>query len=154
MSNIKPWGIHWHASLDILQYDVTRPTSARSVTKRSILASIARIFDPLGLSGPIIVTGKILLQRLWILKLDWDETVPLEIETRRRTYEAQLSLLNTLKIPRRVVASSQANIIELHGFCDASLDAYGAAIYIKSIYQIIMAMERRVYCVQDRVLLQ
>ncbi|CAL1671962.1 unnamed protein product [Lasius platythorax] len=146
----KTLGLHWHASLDLLQYDVTRTTSARSVTKISILANIARIFYPLGLLGPIIVTGRILLQRLWILKLDWDETVPLEIETRWRTYEAQLSLLNTLKILRRVVASSQTNVIELHGFCDASLDAYGAAIYIKSIDHKGHG-EARLLCARSRV---
>lgn len=44
--------LHWHAFFDLLQYDVIRPTSAKSVTKKSILASIARIFDPLG-SKPI-----------------------------------------------------------------------------------------------------
>lgn len=55
-----------------------------------------------------------------------------------------------MKIPRRVVASSQTNVIELHGFCDASLDAYGAAIYIKSINHKGHG-EARLLCARSRV---
>lgn len=76
--------------------------------------------------------------------------MPLEIETKWHSYEAQLNLLNTLKIPRRVVASSKANIIELHDFYDASLDAYGAAIYIKSIDHNGHG-EARLLCARSRV---
>ncbi|KAJ8914709.1 hypothetical protein NQ315_017418, partial [Exocentrus adspersus] len=35
---------------------------------------IAKIFDPLGLLGPIILYAKKIMQQLWVLKLDWDES--------------------------------------------------------------------------------
>jgi len=50
--------------------------------KRSILSRITLIFNPLGLIGPITVTAKIIIQDLWRLKLDWDESIPLELNTK------------------------------------------------------------------------
>ena len=45
-------------------------------TKRSILKSSAKIFDPLGLLSPFVVGIKILFQTLCKSSVDWD--VPLE----------------------------------------------------------------------------
>jgi len=42
-------------------------------TKRSVVSQIARIYDPLGMIGIVINTSKILLQKLWLLKIDWHE---------------------------------------------------------------------------------
>ncbi|GFS71191.1 uncharacterized protein TNCV_5049751 [Trichonephila clavipes] len=50
-----------------------RPTS---FTKRMVLSTIARIFDPLGLLGPIITWAKIFMQRLWLLELGWSDELP------------------------------------------------------------------------------
>lgn len=61
--------------------------------------------------------------------VDWDEIVLLEVQTKWRIYEVQLGLLNMLRIPRKVIAHSSLCTIEIHGFCDASMDVYGAAIY-------------------------
>ncbi|XP_072402519.1 uncharacterized protein [Diabrotica undecimpunctata] len=63
------------------------------------------------------------MQLLWLEKLDWDEGVPLHI---------QLHKLNKLQIQRNVVLPNSV-LIEMHGFCDASEVAYGAAIYIRSV---------------------
>jgi len=125
-------GLQWHSVNDTLQYQVKQSTPSNTVTKRTILSSVARIFDPLGLLGPVIIVAKILIQKLWLLKLDWDETVPVEIETRWRNYEAQLALLITLRIPRKVIMQSSPHTVEMHGFCDASMDAYGAVVYIRT----------------------
>ncbi|XP_036140825.1 uncharacterized protein LOC118644954 [Monomorium pharaonis] len=124
-------GLQWHSNNDMLHYEVKEQFS-KSVTKRIILANIARLFDPLGLLGPIIVTAKILIQRLWQLKIEWDEAVPLDIQTKWRSYEAQLPALNGFSIPRKVVGSAQPRSVELHGFCDASTEAYGACVYVKT----------------------
>ena len=47
--------------------------TAKPPTKRSILSSISRTFDPLGWISPVTVITTILIQDLWILKIDWDE---------------------------------------------------------------------------------
>ncbi|KAJ8966512.1 hypothetical protein NQ317_010498 [Molorchus minor] len=46
------------------------------LTKRQVLSCIARMFDPLGLIGPIVVSAKILMQKIWCSKINWDERLP------------------------------------------------------------------------------
>lgn len=67
--------VEWNRAKNMFQYSIKIESSA-SHTKRSILASIARIFDPLGLLTPVLITAKILMQSLWKLKIDWDESLP------------------------------------------------------------------------------
>jgi len=106
-------GLRWHSGDDMLQYQVKRNDPAKTITKRVILSSIARIFDPLGLLGPIVVTAKIIMQHLWQLKIGWDESVPLDIQTKWLAYESQLSALNGFKIPTRVIEGVQPLPLEL-----------------------------------------
>ncbi|GFV09481.1 transposable element Tcb2 transposase [Trichonephila clavipes] len=42
-------------------------------TERSVLLIIARLFDPLGLLGPVITRAKLFMQQLWTLQIDWSE---------------------------------------------------------------------------------
>lgn len=104
----------------------TRPT------KRVILSEIAAIFDPLGLISPVKICFKILMQKLWQVRVDWDATLPIEIEDEWRKCRANLIHLNSLKITRSlVVGNSDIADIQLHGFADASLAAYGACLYFR-----------------------
>ncbi|XP_048514740.1 uncharacterized protein LOC105689042 [Athalia rosae] len=96
-----------------------------------MFSEIARIFDPLGLLQPIIVTAKLLIQELWRTNPNWDESVPQAIQTEWHRYATQLPSLNEVSFDRKVIMHAHATI-QLHGFCDASLKAYGACIYIRS----------------------
>ncbi|KAL7724362.1 hypothetical protein ACLKA6_005826 [Drosophila palustris] len=49
-------------------------------TKRIILSTIARLFDPMGWLSPIVITAKMLMQVLWKTKLKWDDHVPTEVQ--------------------------------------------------------------------------
>nr|CAI5831914.1 unnamed protein product [Callosobruchus analis] len=125
-------GINWRAQNDMLNFHVDeRSISNRTVTKRTILATISSIFDPLGLAQPVIITAKILLQGLWQAKVGWDETPAADIVRSWNQYRQQLPCLNLITQPRQVTVKNP-NTIELHGFCDSSERAYGACIYIKS----------------------
>ena len=44
------------------------------------ISDIARTFDILGWISPAIVSMKILFQRLWELKLGWDDEIPEELQ--------------------------------------------------------------------------
>ena len=72
------------------------------------------------------------MQKLWQLKLSWDESVPLEVHSKWMTYQCQLQQLTDLKITRRITEFTEYDTIQLHGFCDASQSAYGACIYIRT----------------------
>ncbi|XP_067208447.1 uncharacterized protein [Linepithema humile] len=42
-------------------------------TKRTILSTIAKLFDPLGWVTPVILKAKVFMQNLWKYKVGWDE---------------------------------------------------------------------------------
>ncbi|XP_050599186.1 uncharacterized protein LOC126926913 [Bombus affinis] len=129
---LKTLGIYWDSQDDTILYSVEPTATITRVTKRSMSSVIARIYDPLGLLAPVIVRAKILLQRVWALKLDWDESLPSELHTEWDRYYTQLPLLSDIRFPRKTVVKA-ATQIELHGFCDASEKAYGACIYLRSL---------------------
>ncbi|GFS52740.1 uncharacterized protein TNCV_2995431 [Trichonephila clavipes] len=64
----KALGLLWKPHLDSFAFKISPMTSNCDnliVTKKSVISTIARIFDPLGLIGPVITRAKILLQSLW-----------------------------------------------------------------------------------------
>ncbi|XP_045474900.1 uncharacterized protein LOC123680828 [Harmonia axyridis] len=125
-------GLLWN-SRDIL-YFTTRviPTNNR-VTKRIILSSISKTFDPLGLVGPCIIKAKLIMQKLWKLNLSWDESVPNDVHTEWLRFQNKFEWINKVKMPRQVI-SATAKRIQIHGYCDASEQAYGACIYARSTH--------------------
>ncbi|XP_051171916.1 uncharacterized protein LOC127288483 [Leptopilina boulardi] len=124
-------GIKWATLQDVLKYKVINYDESK-LTKRKILSNIAKIYDPIGLLGPIIVTTKLLMQCLWKAEIGWDESVPIDIHTRWHNIKSQLNLLNSVEFNRKVIVKNAIQT-EIHGFCDASERAYGACIYIRSI---------------------
>ncbi|CAK9813845.1 hypothetical protein ANTPLA_LOCUS8006 [Anthophora plagiata] len=131
-STIKTLGIYWNSSDDCIGYSVSTTADTTRVTKRSISSEIAKIYDPLGLLGPVVIVAKLLLQQIWTMKIDWDESLPMDLHTEWTRYYTQLPLLNNATFKRSTIIESPTNI-ELHGFCDASEKAYGACIYLRSI---------------------
>ncbi|XP_045535849.1 uncharacterized protein LOC106710483 [Papilio machaon] len=73
-----------------------------------------------------------LLQQLWKRGLDWDEPVPEDLQRAWHKIREGFPLLSDLTIPRRVLCD-ETNNIQLHSFSDASMHAYGACIYLRSI---------------------
>ncbi|GFW54070.1 integrase catalytic domain-containing protein [Trichonephila clavipes] len=127
----KALGIIWNPKLDcfLFRIEQQKPTS---FTKRMVLSTIARIFDPLGLLGPIITWAKIFMQRLWLLELGWSDELPFKEEKEWRRFIDSLKAVNNISIDRCIVIH-RAESIELHAFSDASEKAYGSSIYLKSI---------------------
>ena len=129
---VKTLGITWNASNDCIIY-TSKPIKLNEVqSKRTILSEIAKIFDPLGLLGPIILYAKLIMQRLWQSKLDWDESVPNSIFPSWVEFCNQLPLINNLTFERKTILESAMNV-QLHGICDASEHGYGACIYLRSV---------------------
>ena len=125
-------GIKWDQRLDQLLFSFNpKQVNTNSVTKRSILSIASSLFDPLGLVSPIIITAKIILQELWLLKLSWDESVPQNLHSAWQNLLADLSTLQLLSIPRYCFTST-FKVTEIHGFCDSSIRAYGCCLYIRT----------------------
>ena len=91
----KVLGIVWDPMLDELQYKVQLKTVIKNKrkkpdqqdmkmldivnnpSKRTILAQVNSIYDPLRLAGPFTVRAKILMRQIWGAadKLDWDDPI-------------------------------------------------------------------------------
>ncbi|GFX62492.1 uncharacterized protein TNCV_413341 [Trichonephila clavipes] len=100
-------------------------------TKTDVLSTIAKIFDPVGLMAPVISKAKIFLQRLWRSKLEWNDLLPAEEYREWQQFLVFLENINNIEIPRRILVAFP-EVIEIHGFADASERCYGAAVYCKS----------------------
>ncbi|XP_025996261.2 uncharacterized protein LOC113005226 [Solenopsis invicta] len=121
----------WDIQHDVFRYTVGTSRESHRPPKRQILSCISQIFDPLGLLGPVIIKAKVIMQQLWQLQLNWDESLPAQLYTQWSRWYSKISQLNYLQIPRRILCNEPMEI-ELHGFCDASERAYGACIYVRS----------------------
>ncbi|XP_043862230.1 uncharacterized protein LOC122756477 [Drosophila santomea] len=125
-------GLKWDQVRDTFMFSFSPRFDSDHVTKRSILSIASSLFDPLGLVTPIIIVAKIILQELWLLKLHWDESVPQGIHTAWMSLLASLSSLESVAIPRYCLQSA-IHTFQIHGFCDASIRAYGCCIYARTI---------------------
>ncbi|XP_026462759.1 uncharacterized protein LOC113365404 [Ctenocephalides felis] len=130
---IKALGLLWNPTEDI--FKATIPSAfQRTFTKRAILSAISQIFDPMGLIAPVVVKAKMIMQKIWKQKTDWDEEVPATIKEEWKTLQNQFTLLKEIKIQRYMFNQEPIKQIECHGFADASMAAYGACIYVRAIY--------------------
>lgn len=129
---VKVLGVLWKPKTDVYSFSVSKSDLPSPISKRTILSELARIFDPLGLLSPIVVKGRILLQKLWISKFDWDEELPEDICTEWRKFRKDLELVERIEVPR-FLNPFLATKFELFGYADASKDAYGMCLYLKSI---------------------
>ena len=96
-------------------------------TKRSILSAIASIFDPLGLINPFLINTKILMREIYLLKVDWDKTLPDDICMKWKGLCTEYELLKDIKFPRQ--AFNKDYPVDLVVFCDASTAAFCCTIY-------------------------
>ncbi|KAJ8937746.1 hypothetical protein NQ318_009156, partial [Aromia moschata] len=69
----KVLGVSWNPNTDNFSVTLPQKTPENNFTKREVLSCLSQMFDPLGLIGPIIVTGKMIMQKIWISKINWDD---------------------------------------------------------------------------------
>ena len=78
-SYTKTLGLEWKTTTDMFHLTISDSPPSGKVTKRVLVSDIAKVFDVLGWFSPTMITMKILLQRLWELRVGWDDSVPEEI---------------------------------------------------------------------------
>lgn len=86
------------------------------VLNLTILSEVARIYDTLGFSTPIILFAK---QQLWTIKSPWDAAPSQHTQDIWVKFQRELSTLSVLQIPRHLFSPHSVRV-KLHGFCDAS----------------------------------
>ena len=113
---------------------IAKAESERVLTKRVILRTAARFYDPLGLIAPIIVVVKVMFQQLCKDKLQWDDDIGQPFQDKWRNLLTNLKQVRQISVDRCYAKEfdyQTASSIQLHGFGDASNAAYGACIYIR-----------------------
>ncbi|KAL0851491.1 hypothetical protein ABMA28_007284 [Loxostege sticticalis] len=131
---IKTLGLKYNILTDSLTFSCPPSDGQELLTKRNILAFIGRMYDPLGLIGPIIVRAKLFMQELWCLKIDWDSIIPNKQYNEWVKFTQDLSEMKTIQTPRGIV-SGKVSSVELVGYCDASFKAIGCCLYLRIIYE-------------------
>ena len=128
----KTLGIQWNSCLDSFRVEVHKPNQQQEMTKRTLVSDIGKTFDILGWYSPTIVKAKIMLQRVWEAKIEWDDVLPQSILEEWLHWRSELSLINGKDVPRCYFPKSvQIQSFELHGFCDASELAYAGVAYLR-----------------------
>ncbi|XP_055633006.1 uncharacterized protein LOC129773424 [Toxorhynchites rutilus septentrionalis] len=128
---VKALGITWEPGTDQLRFYYCITASEQAWTRRNILSSIAKLFDPLGLISPVIIVAKMLMQELALLNSGWDLPVPVDIERKWKTFHSQLDKISELRINRFAFVSKWVDI-QFHSFADASTLAYGTCLYVRT----------------------
>lgn len=127
-------GISWCSTNDYFTISLPKNIKVDPATKRNILSVISRIYDPLGFVSPVTVVGKMLMQKIWLSKLTWDQILDERLKLEWLSFVKNLSELSKQRVPRCFLIKSDLIRVELHGFADASLRAYGACVYIRGLY--------------------
>ncbi|KAH7719680.1 Pao retrotransposon peptidase family protein-like protein [Aphelenchoides avenae] len=100
-----------------------------TLTKRSMLRLVARIFDPQGLVQAATLLAELVIQAAWKAEMDWDTEITGELAD--LWHEAIKDFANTvIRVPRRI-AKDKIKSAEIHVFTDGSSYAYGFTAYLR-----------------------
>ncbi|XP_065356196.1 uncharacterized protein LOC135950589 [Calliphora vicina] len=127
----KTLGLRWNAGQDFFYFNPSRHPNRETTTKREVLSEIARLFDPAGWLAPKIVTAKMIMQKIWLDKTEWDENIKEDTLKQWHLFLKDYPNIEKINIPR-FVDYNPTFFSELHGFCDASEKAYCATLYLRT----------------------
>lgn len=127
---IKILGITWTQCEDAFSFGISLPDDIPR-SKRTILSTFAKLYNPFGWVTSVTTAAKILIQRLWRIKIEWDEVIPDDLfAVWQKTYRG-LSAFDDLRVSRWTGFRRIPQNLELHGFVDASNAAYVALVYLR-----------------------
>ncbi|CAG7706308.1 unnamed protein product, partial [Allacma fusca] len=129
---VKTLGMYWSPLADDFRFRFQSRADTVKVTKRTVLSEIAKLFDPLGLMSPVTIRGKLIMQSLWKLQINWDQVLPSDITHAWNAFYRDLLQITRIRIPRCITGPGEVRH-ELHGFSDASEQAYAAVVYLRNV---------------------
>ncbi len=106
-------------------------------TLRNIYRVIAIQYDPLGLLLPYTTRAKVIIKYLWNKQRGWDDpNLPPDLLHSWMQWEEELCCLPSVSFPLPYVPSAvgiEGVTREVHIFSDASVQAYGAVAYLRTV---------------------
>ncbi|XP_031617636.1 uncharacterized protein LOC116337338 [Contarinia nasturtii] len=123
-------GLKWLIQEDLFTFVVKQQRMEDKITKRKVVSFVMHLYDPIGLISPVTIKGRIFIQDLWRLKLDWDEELPEDMKNKWNSYWMEIIYLENFTIERWLATKSESKI-HLHGFADSGEPALGAVLYVR-----------------------
>ncbi|XP_054725518.1 uncharacterized protein LOC129235611 [Anastrepha obliqua] len=111
----KALGLLWDPHKDKLLFSFVPQREFGKNFKRSALSTLARCYDLLGLMGPTLTKAKILLQRMWRDKLEWDESLPQSLKLLEKSMHFARQALKLMGLV--YTRSTKDNNIQVHLLC-------------------------------------
>ena len=126
-------GVCWKMEDDVLGFSIS-PTT-KPVTKRGILSTVSSVYDPLGMAAPFVLGGRLILQNLCRLELDWDEDIPDDQQRLWLSWLDEFPKLSQLQMNRcyKPEGFGKVTSCQLHHFSDASEAGYGVVSYLRMV---------------------
>ena len=130
---VKALGLKWELESDTLGVSIRG--CGVPVTKRDLLSLIAGVYDPLGILGPLILEGRLIMQELCRLGFKWDSPIEASLKKRIQKWICKLVLHRNQTIDRCFKSHAEKDIksLQWHFFSDASLLGYGAVVYLRIV---------------------
>ncbi|KAF2347858.1 Retrotransposon Pao, partial [Trinorchestia longiramus] len=133
-------GVFWDIKRDLL---IIKPDlEEKPFTRRGVLSFVNAIFDPLGVACPVVLRGKLIQRKessndkdKKAKKASWDKPLPVKYKPLWDDWIKSLRQAPQIAVPRsyRPLGFGKCAQPTLHVFCDASKEAIGHAIYLRSV---------------------
>ena len=141
LSDSRTLGLVWRPQEDTL--GIASNLLQRPFTKRGVLGIVHSTFDPLGLASPSLLQGKLIMREIMPQKgkndpeepqYDWDDPLPDRHRAAWDEWTSSLQDVCLIKLPRsyKPPGFGEVSRREIHCFCDASKDAIGFVLYLRS----------------------
>ena len=104
-------------------------------TKRSELRIAAKIFDPFGFLSTFTINVKSFFQQLCVEKVGWDTELQGKDKTKFHNIVGEIPSFQSIFLSRFLFKKDKpVKNVQLHGFSDASEQAYAAVVYLRVEY--------------------
>ena len=130
----KTLGLEWDTKIDMFQITLAELPPLENLNKRMLVSNVSKVFDVFGWFAPVTIRMKILPQRVWERRVDWDSPVPEEIQRAWQRWRCELPSLSSKGVPRCYLPKTvQVVSTQVHSFCDASEEAYVGVVYLRMV---------------------
>ena len=131
----KVLGVRWNVVADQFVFnlsDVVHLVRDLEPTKRQVVSIVGKFYNPMGFMSLVIIRFKMLFQDLCDSKLDWDQTLSGNLLKKWNSLITEFQEAQPISIPRCYLHGvyQEVESYSLHGFCDASIGAYAAVVYL------------------------
>ena len=131
----KTLGVNWDVPSDQFSFsfeELAAIAAKIEPTKQNVVSVVSRFYDPLGLVTPVTIRFKIFMQALYEATVAWDQPLTGKFLHKWQCLVAELQDSESIRIPRYYCHNVEGEILsyELCGFCDASMGAYAAVVYV------------------------